>query len=260
MDRKKKRTVLLAGIAAVALIVGFLALAFSIGSIVKAGVNGVLPRITGTKCSMGSCIFNPFSGTVSISDFSIGNPPGYTHPHAFRIGHMEISIALSSLFSEKIVVRRIIIDDMEASLEVKLTETNLTAIKKNIDDFTKKDERATSKPKEEKPDPAEKGAKPAKRLQIDLFRFENSRLIAVTTGKTANIPLPDIVVQDLGQGPEGATAGEIAHSIFYAVYETVLNSASKAGFEFDIGGTVKDGAGRLIDGVRGLFGSDKSDE
>ncbi len=260
MGKNKKRLMLAAMIAVGVLIVGALVFVFSIGSIVKAGVNGVLPKVTGTECSMGACVFNPFSGTVTISDFSIGNPPGYTHPHAFKVGHIELEIVLSSLFSDKIVVRRIIIDDMEACLEVQLTGTNLTTIKRNVDNFSRREAAAARKPPEDKTDTGEKATKPSKKLQIDLFRFENSRLVAGAVGQAVNVPLPGIVIQDLGQGPEGATSGEIAHRVFYAVYEAVRDGSSKAGFEFDMHGTVKDGAGRLIDGVKGLFGGGKSDE
>ena len=257
MNPKKKKTLLIvSGAVILVFLSGLVILTLSIGSIVKSAVNNVLPRITGTDCGMASCTFNPFSGTVSIGDFHISNPQGYTHPYAFRVGHMYVQVSPSSLLSDKIIVRSIIIDDLEASLEAKLTETNITAIKKNVDNSTRRDSQAPDE--KPAPDSTKSDDKPPKKLQIDLFKFVNSQLVVGALGHTAKVPIPDIIIQDIGQNEQGATPAEIANRVFYALYEAIVEASKNSSVK--ISDSVKEGTGRVMDTVKGIFGGSSGED
>ena len=261
MDKKKKKKLLIiSGSVVGALLILLIIIMFSIGAIVKAGVGRVLPEVTGTPCSMGTCTFNPIMGKVTIINFIIGNPDGYAHPNAFKIGKLVIDVGMTSLFAEKIVIEEITIDNMEVDFEVKLTETNLSIIKGNVDDFSEGDaeegaENAEKKDGEEgenKPEAEEKPAE-SKRLQIDLFQFVNSNIIMGTAGKTVTVPLSDIVIEDIGNTPEGATVSEVSRKVFYALYESVLETVKEQAAEID-GKSIKNAADKMVEGVKNLFG------
>ena len=263
MDKKKKQKLLVIGGSIVGgLLVILIITMLSIGAIVKAGVGGVLPKITGTPCSMGLCTFNPILGKVTIRNFIIGNPKGYAHPNAFKMGKLVIDVGMTSLFAEKIVIQEITIDDMEVDFEVKLTETNLSTIKGNVDKFSEED--AADKPaeeektddKEEAPEPdAEEESGKGKRLQIDLFQFVESDIIIGTGGQTVKIPLADIVIEGIGNTPEGATVGEVSQKVFYAIYESVLETMKEQSTKID-GDSIKDAADKMVEGVKNLFGGE----
>lgn len=260
MDKKKKKKLLIISGSVVGVLVLLMVITmFSIGAIVKAGVATVLPKITGTECSIGMCTFNPIAGKVTMRSFVIGNPPGYAHPHAFKMDKLVIDVGMGSLFSDKIVIEKIIIDGMEVDLEVKLTETNLTVIKGNVDEFTKSDAEEEEVKKQEEEDPeVEEKPKKSKKLQIDLFKFVNSHMIMGTGGQTVSIPLADIVIEDIGNTQQGATVGEVSQKVFYALYESVMKSAADAGV--DMGGAIKDGTNKAIDTVKGWFGGKDKDK
>jgi hypothetical protein len=260
MDKKKKKKLLIiSGSIVGGFVVLLIILMLSIGAIVKAGVGGVLPKITGTPCSMGMCTFNPIMGKVTIRNFIIGNPNGYAHPNAFKMGTLVIDVGLTSLFSDKIVIEEITIDNMEVDFEVKFTGTNLSTIKGNVDKFSKKDAAEEAEKKDDTEEDAEPEAEgePAggKRLQIDLFQFVNSNIIMGSAGQTVTVPLADIVIEDIGNSQQGATVGEVSHKVFYALYESIVATATEAGV--DMGGAIKKGSNKLIEGVQNLFGGGK---
>lgn len=251
--KKKKKWLIISGSIVGALVLILVIIMFSIGAIVKAGVNTVLPKITGTPCSIGMCTFNPIAGKVTMRNFVIGNPPGYAQPNAFKMGSLVIDVGMGSLFADKIVIEEITIDNMEVDFEVKLTETNLTVIKGNVDEFTKSDAEIEETKKEGEDDSeAEEQPAKSKKLQIDLFKFVNSKMIMGTGGKTVVVPMADIVIEDIGNSQQGATVGEVSQKVFYALYESIMKTAADAGV--DMGGAIKDGTNKVIEGVKGLFG------
>ena len=260
MDKKKKKKLLIiSGSIVGGMLILLIIFMFSIGAIVKASVNGILPKITGTPCSIGMCTFNPIMGKVTMKNFIIGNPEGYAHPNAFKMGTLVIDVGMTSLFADKIVIEAIIIDGMEVDFEVKMTETNLSVIKGNVDEFCKEDEVKVKEEKEEKKEEpeAETDAEPAKSktLQIDLFKFVDCKMIMGTGGGVVPIPLADIIIEDIGNTQEGATVGEVSQKVFYALYESVWEAAKESGA--DMGGAIKDSTNKMIEGVKGWFGGGK---
>ena len=248
--KKKKLKIILASITG-GIIVLLLIFMLSIGFIVKGGIKMVLPKITGTPCDIGFCIFNPFAGSVSLNNFQIGNPEGYAKKNAFKLGNLVVDIGLSSLMSDKIVIEEITIDGMIVDFEAKLTETNLTVIKGNVDKFTKKDATAQEEGNEKE------SSGTNKKFQIDKFSFINSKVIIGVAGKTVEVPLTDINIEGIGTSSEGATIGEVANKVFEAIYKSSSEAALKSGI--DIGSVSKEQANKLIEGVKGLFNGSKKE-
>ena len=246
--KKKTLKILLASVAGGVLVL-LLIFMLSIGFIVKSGIQMVLPKVTGTPCDIGFCMFNPFAGSVSLNNFQIGNPPGYAKKNAFVLKNLVLDVGMGSLRSDKIEIEEIVIDGMIVDFEAKLTETNLTKIKENIDKFTKKDQVA-----QEKGDEKETSGT-SKKFQIDKFKFVNSKIILGVGGKTVEVPLADINIEKIGTSPEGATVSEVANKVFEAIYKSSSKAAINSGT--DIEKLTSEQTSKIIDGVKGLFGSSK---
>ena len=252
--KKRGKGLKVACYAALSLLLIFIVLIFSLGAIVKTSVNAVLPKVTGTPCSMGSCTFNPILGKISISNLRIGNPEGYAKKNAFELEKMVIDVGVSSLFSDKIVIEEITVKGMNVDFEVKMTETNLSRIKGNIDEFTKSDET----PKEAPESGEESGVKneetkgSSKKLQIDLIQFADNSVTTGAVGKTVTIHFADMTITDIGTAPGGATVGEVSSKIFTAIYDAVLKTAKDNGWD-----SLKSGTGKVYDKVKNFFGGDK---
>lgn len=253
-SKKKKKRLKIAAYVVSALILLFVVVIFSLGSVVKVAVNNVLPKVTGTPCSMGSCTFNPILGKVSISNLKIGNPEGYAKKNAFELGRLVVDVGVSSLFSDMIEIDEITVKGMNVDFEVKATETNLSTIKGNIDKFTKSDageEKATEESAPEEKTPAEKPAS-SKKLRIHLVQFSDNSISIGTAGETASIPFAAMTIKEIGSGPEGATVGEVSSKIFIAIYDAVVKTAKENGID-----SLKKSAGDALDKVKGWFGGGK---
>ena len=250
MEQAKKSKLIKIGAGIViALVVLLIILMLSVGMIVKGAVKVVLPKVTGTPCDIGLCVFNPFEGRVSMNNFRIGNPDGYAEKNAFKLGKLVLDVGLGSLTKEKIVIEEITIDNMVVDFEAKLTETNLTTIKSNVDKFTKKDAEAENQGNEKETSGT------SKKFQINKFRFVNSKIVVGFGGKTVEVPLADINIEQIGTSPEGATVGEVANKVFMAIYESATKTAAEQGMH--LGDISTEKATELLDSVKGLFGGEK---
>ncbi len=257
---RKKKLMKIGLISLGGLIVLLIIISISLGLIIKGAVNHVLPKITGTPVSMGSCYLNLFTGTLNIKNFIIGNPENYATPHAFKLAEVHVDIGLTSLLSDKIIIVQILVDGMEVSFESKLTETNIGVIKDNIDSFSKKDESGESDSAETAE--AEEDTEGGIKLQIDDFKFINSK-ITVHIGAGVDVPLPNIEMTGIGaESEDGASVSAVTEEVFSALYIAIIESVQSVG-NIDIG-DLQDGAVETIkEGInvfKGLIGGSGDEE
>ena len=85
-------------------------------------------------------------------------------------------------------------------------------------------------------------------------------------GKTANLPLPDIHLKDLGTGPEGITTAELTQQVLTAVLDKSIEVSTGAVADFgrqaagltkNLGNSAADAAGKATKGIGGLFKKSK---
>jgi len=200
---------------------------------IKRGVETWGPRLTKVDVRLQSASLSLLSGSGSIKGLMVGNPPGFTTPSAIQVGTASLSLEPRSLLSDKIVVRSIIVQGPEITFETDLKNNNLKKILANVQETTGGGTKEPAKPQE----PGQpKEAKPTKKLQVDDFIISGGRVHVALTGlggQSATIPLPDIHLQSLGQGPEGITPGELAKLVLEAVEKGATQAA--AGNVTDIG-------------------------
>ncbi|MES1180606.1 MAG: AsmA family protein [Verrucomicrobiota bacterium] len=231
------------GFVAVILIVLIVA-AFFLGDVIKAGVNTIGPKVTQTAFSVDAVHVMPLFGSVSLNDFVIGNPEGYTGTNAISVGKVAVSAAPFSVLSDKIVVKSIEVRSPEINFEGNpLGANNLKKIMDNVNAFTG----ATAKPTDTNASAQTGAAKPAKKLEVDDFLITDAKVHFNGT----TLSLPDIHLTNLGQGPDGITPAalvkEVLGQISTATLKAVAGSASDAGKA--IGGE----ASKLGKSIGGLF-------
>ena len=262
MKKKPKKVFIIAGGIFVGLMIALVIFMISIGLIVKVAINSVLPEITGTPCSIGMCTFNPVLGKVTIRNLNIGNPEGYAKENAFELGTLVIDVGLGSLLSNKIQIEEITIDSMNVDYEIKLTETNISVIKNNINKYSGSDtpEVVKEEPKEDEDVESTtdiEDSEDEKKLQIDLFQFKNSSVIMGTGGGNVRLPLGEIILKNLGtDSPYGITAGELSQKVFPALYESILTAVKAQATSIDTD-SIKKGATNVLKDVKNFFGGKK---
>ncbi len=116
----------------------------------------------------------------------------------------------------------------------------------------------------DRPQPKTGGKGAAKKLQVDDLVITSGRIhlsTILTAGKPVTVPLPDIHFTNLGEGPDGITAGELTRKVLGTVTQSTLTAAAKRITDLGKGavdaasGTVKDAGdvGKAVKGVGDLF-------
>jgi uncharacterized protein involved in outer membrane biogenesis len=211
------------GLAAL-LVVGLIAAALFLGSIVRKGVETVGPKLTGTSVTLAGANLSLLSGSGGLKGFVVGNPPGYPGDFAIKVGEVVLGVAPASLFSDKIHIRQIRLVSPEIRVEGDLRKNNLLAIRDHV--------KSALNSGDARPATPAAGGKPGaeKKLQVDEFTvtgaivFLRSDLIGP---KELQFTLPDIHLAQLGQGPDGITGAELADRLLAELNGAVTTAAAK---------------------------------
>jgi hypothetical protein len=216
-----KKVLKIAGVLAVLLLVALgLGIYFGLNSAVKAGVQEVLPEITGTKVVLDSANLAPWSGSGELSGFLIGNPEGFNTDHAFRLGRVFLKVQTASVFSDTVVIDEIIVEEPHVVYERALTRSNISKIQENVDAFAARHGVGES----EEPEKPTEDAKPGKKVIIKRFLMRGGKVslsAKLLQGNKLTLPLPTIELTDIGKPEEPVTTAEAAKRVFEPVTKTV---------------------------------------
>lgn len=233
-------------------------------------------KFTGSNVELANVSLCPLRGRLSLDGLVLGNPEGYKTDSALTIGNITVRISLPSLLSKTISVKEILVNDIAITYEVGLGESNFGAILKNLKSHSKKatavEEAQATAPKEEAVPAEPKNKKDGKKVVIERVCVTGGKVQLsnkLMMGVGVPIPLPTIELRDIGKskannaakadnGEEGASlqdaAQEVINRIANAIISAISSSTDVIG---NAGGAIVDGAGSLLDGVIGLFGSEK---
>lgn len=260
---KKLKKILIGAAALIVLLVVFvfIILTFYLGSIVKGALNTYGPEITGTEFTVESVSISIFTGQANIKKLVIGNPEGYKSEYAFKLDEFHVDIDLTSVFTDTIIIEKVLIDGAHINYEQDLTGCNLTDLKKNIENFSKKEDE-TAKEEAEKPAEEvageEEPAGEAKKFILTLFLFKNGKISVSTAASKsvgATLPMPEIKIEDLGKGEGGMNIGTLSLKIFTAVLSGIGDAVK--GSALTIGDTIHDTLSEttdnVVDSIKSIF-------
>jgi uncharacterized protein involved in outer membrane biogenesis len=215
-----------ATVAGLALIV-YVSATFFLGSIVKAGVNRIAPKLTQTRVVLDGATISPLTGSGTLTGLSVDNPPGWTEGRAFYLGSIHVAIQPSSFFKDHIVINEITIDGAEFAYETKIISSNINDLLKNI-------ESATGGSK--KPEATAANGQPLK-FEVRHFRLTNSK---VTIGV-------------------GITADQLAFAVMRSVTSGVVSATTQAAGQIGTtaGAAAIEGVKKTGEGIKKLFGGGK---
>ncbi len=251
---RKKLLYLFVGLA----VLGFgavIALAFSLGGIVKTAVNDFGPKLTQTKVELAGATLSPLSGSGTLTGLTVDNPPGWKNPQAFSLGKIHLSVAPFSILGDHIVINELLIDAPEFDYETKFTDSNVDQLLANIQKFAGSGA-AT---------PTTKSGQPVK-FEIKTFRITNAKVSVGVGGLAAvSVPMPDLSLDNLGQGG-GITPDQLVAEVMKHVTASVIvagkDAVLKAGTAVLGGATgaakdAADAAKNAASGLKSLLGGGK---
>lgn len=194
------------------LVIGLaVALYFLFNPIVKRGVEVGGTALTQTDVRLDESKVSPFSGVGELKGLSVGNPEGFSKVDSFRMKSVRVSLATSTIMSEKLVVREVVVDSPEITCEFRGKENNLKKILDNV--------------KSRIPDELKKKRKKKKNIQIDSFVMKNAKVHIMSSllqGKKATFSIGDIHLKDIGK--DGKTTGEAIGEILGKINRSVLKT------------------------------------
>lgn len=237
-------------IASVVIIVGFF-----LGDIVKKGMETVGPKITQTTLTVDSIHVSILTGSGGVNGLVLGNPEGFKSTNAISVGKAAVSVTPLSVLGDKIVIKSVEVREPEINFEGNpFGANNLQKIMDNVSAFTGGPQDKTADTNA----PAKPGApKPAKKLQVDDFLIVGAKVHAIISGvpglgiKEITLPLPDIHLSNLGQGPDGITPAALIKEVLGQVTTATIKAvASSAG---DATKTLGGEASKLGKSIGGIF-------
>ena len=219
-------------------ILAFVSIDFYADKLVRKSIEKVGPVLTKVEVRVEDADLSLLSGRGSVNGLTVGNPEGYKSPHAVKVSSARITLKPASLLERKVVIREINVQAPEITFETDFKGNNLSRILANIEETT-----------------VPVVSKLGKKLQVDSFRITNARMkVALTLlgGRSVTVPLPDIHLQNMGQGPEGITTADLLRQVFAAIESSAVKSAATA---TENAGTeaVKSAAEQVKKGVGSLF-------
>jgi hypothetical protein len=250
---------LLIGTALVIIIVVSLFYLYSrLGSVIVAAVGKYGSEITQVKVRLNEAEVSATSGQGALRGLSVGNPTGFKTPSAFELGEVSLTVDISTIASDPIVIKEILVSAPHVIYELGPQGSNIDAIKRNVDAYSKAGRAAGETTKEQ--------ANGGPRFVIENLYIRNAKVDIGSSfsDKTMSAPLPDIHLTNIGKQNNGATPGEVTEKIIDALGKTVnttvasidttqvLGEAQKA-FATARGGIEEKTKG-AVGGIKGLFG------
>ncbi len=212
--------------------------------IIEHSVEQVGSYLTGTPIEIGR-FYTSILGRVEIKDFSVANPPGYTHPHAIELAEVVIDLNPLSVLTDRIKINQIKIDGMGVNYSVGFGKSNLGEIMDHINEVTAKSERDAAEP-EKRPAPstpeekeeAKEEAEVSKKVEITELSISGNH---VSFGGWV-IPLGGITMHDIGKESDTSIA-EVINEVFATIFKSTVEACKSAG------SSIGDAAGKAADSV-----------
>lgn len=178
--------------------------------------------MTGARVAVAAVEISLADGRGVIRGLTIGNPPGFGTPYALKAAEVELVVDPASLTEPVVLMRKIAVMVPDVVYEKGGGLTNFDAIQKNIAAYIG-------------PSKQEGGRK----FIVEEFAVRNATAQAsagLMGGKTVAVPLPDIVMRNIGKSKGGITPGELGQEIASALrqrlastvnFDSLLKSAGK---------------------------------
>jgi hypothetical protein len=123
----------LLGLGVAGIVAAFFFLDVIVGKAIEAGCTKAL----GVETSVGLVRVGLLTGTFSVRNLRIANPPGFETDHFFTLGRLHFEAPPESLREETIVVRLLELDNVDVSLETVDKKANYDVILDNLKRFSK---------------------------------------------------------------------------------------------------------------------------
>jgi hypothetical protein len=181
--------------------------------VVAATVESYGSALTGTDVDVAGVDLALTEGRADLAGITIGNPRGYETDHAVHIGHAGVALDIGSLAGDVPVIEELTVDGALINAEQRDVASNLMDIQKH----------ATASTGDTPP-----GASPG-RIIVKRFRLSDARVLLTSEhlSKPEELPLRDIVVENIGTATGGATYSQAAEAMLAPLLAAARSAAGE---------------------------------
>lgn len=198
---------------------------------IKTAVETFGPQVTQTPVLLEAVNLSILSGKGTLTGLNVGNPEGFKSEHIFALGQIDVEVDTGSIFSDKIIINKIHIQQPEISYEKTLSGSNIKTLLKNIEAF--------SGPAEEKADAEAEAADEVgaqKQVVIKQLIIEDGSIYVGLLGAGSKVPLPRIEMNNLGEDGNKKSVSETIDLVLTEVLKSIGPAMSGAGDLLQEGG------------------------
>jgi len=209
----KKKLLIAFVVVLVVIVAGGLLVYSNLDKIIKVGVEKGGTMVLGVSTTLEGATVDVPNGTVGLDGLLLGSPEGFSEPGMFKLGHAHTTVDLGSIRKDELIIREVVIDGPEITLEFDGTRTNWGTLLENLE----------SEPKQE-----EARKKSQKSVRVDRIVFSNGkvRIAGVPAVGGATVPLPRLEITDLAPADGTVqTVGGVLADVVRSLYTSVVGAA-----------------------------------
>ena len=199
-------------------------------AIEEAGNRATQVSVTLNKVDTGKVM----DGAVALRGLVVGNPAGFKTDSAFKLGEISVKVDPSTVMSDTIVVREVVIAAPQVTYEFAGGGSNIGTIQKNVEKMAAGGSGGDAKSSE--------GG--GKKVVIENL-YVRDGIVTVSAdflqGKQTGTNLPAIHLKDIGKSSGGATPTEVAEQVIAAITKAATSAVGK----LDVG-AIKDALGKEL--------------
>ncbi len=235
-------------------------------------------RVLGVQTTLSSAHIAILGGTSSLKELVVGQPAGFGTESMLKVTYAGITVNLLELLSSDIVVEEINIDGVLVTLVEKDGKVNLQVVANSLTQSSDAAAKPAATPSATKGSFETVTIKQLKVTDIKVLLEGNAM---VTTGKTLEVNIPDILVADLGsKTPVSQVASHVSaqliNRLLLAIVKAqianlpnamvsglenaagqvgnILNGSSEAPAIQGAGSAIMEGIQDIGKGIQGIFG------
>ncbi len=206
-----------------------------LNSLVKSTIEKFGSEMTQSEVRVAHVQLSPTDGQGSLSGLSVGNPKGFSTPHAFKANHIEVAIEPATLTKDVVLIHKILVASPDITYENGDNGTNFDAIQRNIKLYLGNSKTADDN-------------RPDIRVIIESLTIRD---IKVNYNGMLNLTLPDIELHNIGKKKGGATSAQVVNAIINELNTKLAIELAKTAAITAVGG-VAIGIGM---GIKSLLGN-----
>lgn len=229
----------------------------ALNTLVHKGIETIGSDVTQTVVHVDNVRIRLVSGHAEMSGLMVGNPKGYTSPYAFKCTKIAVDFDPRSVFSDTLVVKRILVEGPEVMYEAALKGSNINALSHAIDSYGS--DSGSSKVSEDRD-------KQGTTTVIEKLLVSKGK---VHIKGALTVALPEIEMKDIGKEGQGMKVSDIIEKVFGTISRTIVAAVSSGtplvqdasrGVENVISKGAKTGGEsvkKVFGGIKGVLEGDK---